>query len=481
MSLFKSSMGSSFRPDKLHNLDEYKKESLMKIWSLDETTFRDNNLSFAFSYYQILEMLCGFKVESILHSDSIDIYSSVSNNGNSTDLTKERKGQKALDARKEMIEKIKYQQNKYFKYWRDRSQRSLVSTEESLEFPFYFASIEVVVEDKLIPVYFPIPRVCRRQMLNRIVRNEMDQVMENVNRNTPEEKIDSFIDLSIQVTTALKFHNSLESPGIVFAILRFLERNEPLWYRTIFCITFYINLMLLLNGEKHHGWQDGYSKQQLYEYGNSSDPSFFNQTIWVDTSHPGRDYLSQNLYDQLHILAYVHVALSVLLFLSYLCGTGAVSVYKGLSWRNNVKEGLVTLSFGGVMEQLYQIADKTLPDFVWAFGFLIRDPLTIYNIVFVLMSVLGMTQSLAYFVFHLIDIIYRIKQMSYVISAVFRNYDQLISTLMLAGIIIWVYVVIGSYYFRFESYNFTESVPSPTTLWGAYAQHLDFGLTHAPS
>eukprot|EP01041_Mallomonas_annulata_P001999 gene1999-3890_t len=70
--------------------------------------------------------------------------------------------------------------------------------------------------------------------------------------------------------------------------------------------------------------------------------------------------------------------------------------------------------------------------------------------------------------------------MGYVIRAVTKNLDQVIGTIILAAVIIWMYLIFGTYYFGFGSYDFGESVGDSFTLAERFWEHIDYGLGNPP-
>ena len=338
--------------------------------------------------------------------------------------------------------------------------------------------MEVLLDSKLLVVYFPIPSDCRTQLANRLVEVEMYNVMDKVDRTSAEAKLDNFLDASMQVSTVIELQASLDSPGLLNRLIRFLVRNELSWMFVVGGLTAYFNVVLMRYGAIGFGMNsDGYTTLEEYRVYNVS--SHQNETFYAHTE--GLQYLPRHIYNQVQYVAPAHAFFSLLLFLSYLLGTSVVGVYKGFNWKRCVANGTVSLPLSEPLSHLYFLCDRYVPNAIWTAVFLFLDFKIVYYIAFFFASLLGWNYSVSFYCFHILELVVRIKLMSYILNSVLRNWDQLLITVLLAGIIIWLYVVAGIYFFGFESYNFGESVPGPRSLWGAFAEALDFGLRSAPA
>jgi len=248
------------------------------------------------------------------------------------------------------------------------------------------------------------------------------------------------------------------------------------------------HIILLLNGQEIYGIHGGLSApynvtiQDPYTTENGSNvvTGIRNVTMSVQDNIIGNDYLSDDVYQSIRLACPVHLALACVMLICYLIGPATVTVYKGLNWRENVRDGLISLPYSDVFESLYLIADKVVPRFLWVIWFLISDPLTWYYCLFVGISLIGYNYSISWYAFHVMDVVAQVKEMGYVIRSVTRNWLQVLVTLALAILLIYVYLIVGMYYFGFESYNFGESVDLPYTLLDKFMEHVDWGLGNPP-
>jgi hypothetical protein len=336
------------------------------------------------------------------------------------------------------------------------SKSSMLSLQEILGYDRYFASIEVVLDKVLQRIYFPIPEDCRDQMLNRIVLAEKKDLMDNVNRNSPEDKLDNFLDMSLQVRDVIQQQQYLLKTSQFRGIFQVVSGLEKHVINITFLLTFLLNGYLLIH--VHSG--------NLKE--NNYLPSYSLQLIFI--------------------LGCVHLLLSSLLLCNFLLGTALVNINLGFKWKRNVMDGIITLDYlqsllgNAASGILFELANTFLPDLFWALIFLLIDLRTIYHFLFLAFSLLGLVYNPAFFCFHTLDIVMRIPILGYVIKSVTMNIDQVVVTFLLGAVLMWIYAVSGVYTFGYNQYNYGDSPDFewPESLASAYWQHMDFGLRGPP-
>lgn len=161
-------VSKSFRIESLGLSDE-EKEIYTRLWASMESEDYEHQVRLAFEYYRVLEMV--------------------------TDYYEQTSATNALASG------LRERLHQYHTHWtsRDVSNGALISKDEAAAIPQFFAQIELVRSGKdadgaLQRVYFPIPPEVRAQINNPLVKKEMEDVMENVKRGNPEEKLDDFLD-----------------------------------------------------------------------------------------------------------------------------------------------------------------------------------------------------------------------------------------------------------------------------------------------
>ena len=389
----------------------------------------DHSAAAAFSYYQLLETVCTFSDDNVLRLAGVD-----------------EDSDEGMNFRASIIK-----WNERTKIWTDRTGHSIISTKEYKHFSKYFASIEIVMDSgDLQKVYFPIPVACRKQMDNPLVEKEMVWVVEEGKRDTPEERLDDFLDKSIQVRDVILFQNKILNDHAAKNLFKFVTTRNSLWVSLTLINTLYINYVML-------------------RYGSSSEDS-------------GMQFLPDNARASLQPFKFAHLALSLIMFLNFSLGAAMVVINRGLSWKRNIKSGAVILNVTPFVESLYDLMDTLLPNEIWAMAFLLFDFQTTYYVIFVLCSAIGYFYSIAFYSFHILDIVFRIKLLRYVLKSVIMNVNQLLITLLLSVIVCWIYTIVGVYGFGFDTYGFPDSpdYDFKGTTYNMFWQHLDFGLSGPP-
>jgi len=193
-------------------------------------------------------------------------------------------------------------------------------------------------------------------------------------------------------------------------------------------------------------------------------------------------YLPDDARSSLQPFKFAHLVLSVIMFINFSLGAAMVIINRGLSWKRNIKSGAVILNVTPFVESLYDLVDTLFPNEIWAIAFLLTDFQTTYYVVFVACSVIGYFNSIAFYSFHILDIVFRIKLLRYVLKSVIMNVNQLLITLLLSVIVCWIYTIVGIYGFGFDTYGFPDSpdYEFKGSTYNMFWQHLDFGLSGPP-
>jgi hypothetical protein len=151
--------------------------------------------------------------------------------------------------------------------------------------------------------------------------------------------------------------------------------------------------------------------------------------------------------------------------------------------RDAIEQGLIPNPYTGIWEVLYKAA-SFLPDLVWKVWFLVTDLLTFYYIIYVVLSIMGIFVNPAWFAFHVLDVTVRVKLLNYVLRSVTVNYDQVLGTLFLGLLLVYLYAVMGYNAFGWNVYAYGDS-PDGGANWmslgESFWQHFDFGLRGPPT
>ena len=327
-----------------------------------------------------------------------------------------------------------------------------VTMDEQEAFDIYFASVELVLRRRLQRVYFPIPRDCRDQVTNPVVRDQIEEMQLGLVRDSAESKVVDFVErarLIARVIGTQQFIFTKSSFGFLF---RFLVSNSALWVLLTFGLTLFINVNLLIYSS------DSYDR---------------------DT-----EYLPPHILRRVYIAGYAHVATSGIFLVNYMLGLGGVNLQKRFEWLQSIASGLTVLELfeSRAPTQVFVIVMEYIPAWAWALIFLVTDPMFLYYGMFLLFSLLGLLYDVAFFAFHVIDVAQRIKLLGYVMRSVVINGDQVLVTLLLGATLMWMYSVFAVYVYGFGQYGlgYGGEYGWSNTLVNQYLQHLDYGLRNSP-
>lgn len=82
------------------------------------------------------------------------------------------------------------------------------------------------------------------------------------------------------------------------------------------------------------------------------------------------------------------------------------------------------------------------------FYFLMSEPLVLYYCVYVVFTWLGNFLSPFFFAFHLLDLLHRVETLKAVVKSVTYNGRQLIMTVLLVAVVVYIYTIFGFSIFR---------------------------------
>jgi len=345
----------------------------------------------------------------------------------------------------------KHAAQKWSTCWRvrDKNSNNLLTEYEVQAFPKFFGRIEIIgKEGALQRIYFPLTQECREQMKNPLVKQEMESLQENVNRDSAEEKLDDFLDRSAAIQQVIKHQHRILTVSRFKTFIRFLTMNESLWVFTCLFLTLMINFILLLHC--------------------NSDPD-----------HPeNQDYLDDHWYNIAKSVGGIHLAAAFILVINYSIGTAQVTINRGWKWKEMVQQGLVPLN--PAFSVVFNTACALAPAYVWTLFFLIGDFLTFYYIMYLIFSILGNTVSLSFFCFHVLDIAVRIKLLNYVVKSVTVNIGQVLATLLLGLLLVYIYAVLAFSKWGWAQYEFGDGGGGWTSLYTLFWQHIDYGFRGPP-
>lgn len=404
-------------------LDKSRREKKLRAWSMRKDDHYDADLQVTFLIYKISMLF----VESYRNNS----------------LTQHTfSGSKALE--------------RLVEFWDPKSENAMITMREAYAFEAFFGNVEVKLgKFQLEKIYFPIPRCCRTQKNNPLVKDEMNDLVQNVDRSDPEKKIPNFLDRMLPVKHVIEFQHTLRNELRFKSIYSFMTAHNSSWVFIAFCLSLTINLCLLLYVDKKYDSEN--------------------------------DHLPPDIYKYLQIVAIAHFLMSLIICMNYAVGQAVLLVKMGFQWRSLVQDKFISLDmlnslFGASADLVFQFMVDTIPDWLWGAYFVLYDPRTLYYLLFVGFSCLGRYFSLAFYAFHLLDICTRFSILINVIKSVTMNKSQVVVTFILGAAVIWIYTVIGVFLWGFNvwSYGDSNDYVWQDTLSTVFAQQLDYGLRGPP-
>lgn len=261
-------------------------------------------------------------------------------------------------------------------------------------------------------------------------------------RDSAESKLSSFLDLSVRVAEVIGQQDRILTKSRFRTLLKFLTGNQWWWVTSAACLTLAINVIMLLKVNPSE------STIQVPVNGTLSGDDYSQQYVL------GQEYIDPSWLSVIQKIGYAHLAMGVVLLINFMVGTTVVNITNGFKWKDDVVNDLVSLPVDSrAIKATFKIVEGFTPSILWTIYFVLADPLMLYYTCFVLFSALGCFYHIAFFCFHVLDVVVRIELLGYVLKSVYQNGGQVVVTFMLGAVFVWIYAVIGVFCFGFSSYN----------------------------
>jgi len=258
-------------------------------------------------------------------------------------------------------------------------------TAESVNLRSQIGRIEVVKDDNVQVVYFPIPDVARETRKNLVVEDLQAYVTERTILLPPEQKIAEFLPQCEIVADIVKRQAFIQHDPP----RRFMSQFPWAW------ISFWCSVII-----------------NIY--------TIFNQ---------------QSMYKLALVLGFVNIGLLAMVFATYFLNTLPIDqhYYKAYEVGNRpstIKHGVSQLFFRQVK---FYIRFLTF----WL------NTRACYILLSLAFAIMGVSISLRFFAFHLFDIAFRVKTVGFVIQAIVTNMVKLGAAFLLLFLMIYAYMLIG--------------------------------------
>ncbi|ORY28919.1 hypothetical protein BCR33DRAFT_724882 [Rhizoclosmatium globosum] len=310
--------------------------------------------------------------------------------------------------------------------------------------------IEIVRESnttadkRLYTVLFPIPEICFY-----IKDYTKDRFLWMRKRNTPQEKVEDFINQSQDIIYEIKNQARVEEN----IWLSKLAQGHSYWWRGAYILAFFINIgnmlcMVAPTGDIEH---DDFSKcPSIVDHGRTL-LGLLLIFLWLLSS-------AEFMATQLPLLV------------------NRKRVERMVEENNRIrKENEHRLWTGGEKVELKSISELqsmelTSSDLIHGF---FQEPKALYHALMVILAIFGLEYPSLY-ALHLLDFMYRDEVLQGVIASVTMNWSSLSKTVILGVIIIYIYSVIGFVYFR-HAFDEKEGLHCHS-LFSCFLTVLSYGL-----
>ena len=307
------------------------------------------------------------------------------------------------------------------------------------------ANIEILFKDKLLKVYFPVYPVCRY-----LSTNSRKGLMANVNRESPNEKINGLVGSSDELFDEMTHMAFLKSHIPIFSPSHYNLLRD---FSTI--ISLIINIIII--STYYYTVNDGVSVKQI---GNGPTQA-------------------------INVFGYIQIVTSCLMIVFWLVINAPMILRR--RWRQAVEDAQVKdedhEDILAVLGDDYDICELPLHlvlevlrrkgpydpvfnqngkrDYGHVFvrlacywrnlTFLMSEGKFVFMAFYLIVSVLGVAISEITYSLHLLDVINRSDVLRNVVKAVTHNVKQLLSTALLGIIMIYIYSIVG-FFFSDDSY-----------------------------
>eukprot|EP00753_Platysulcus_tardus_P011780 PLAT3313.22.p1 GENE.PLAT3313.22~~PLAT3313.22.p1 ORF type:complete len:455 (+),score=258.94 PLAT3313.22:61-1425(+) len=279
-----------------------------------------------------------------------------------------------------------------------------------------------------------------------MVKAWQDDLLHTVDRDNPEDQLDDFLDRTGELIEIIEYQHDLRSSEKLGSVVEFLSSHSQLWVIITYALVLIINSILVGAG----------NTTDAVPASGGPAPSF-------SDNHPTE-------YGWVLLFGILHLLMTLVMVTNYWLGSAPVLYKLGAP----KSEDAAMLRIGGWKSQL------RLPDFMWQLWALFTEPWSLYYIIYLLFSVLGVAASPWFFTIHTMDIAVRSRLLTYVLKSVTQNIGQLGATMVLGFVVTYLYTVVSFTYYN-GLYEFGDGGISCNTLWQCLYGHLDYGWRGPPA
>jgi hypothetical protein len=269
-------------------------------------------------------------------------------------------------------------------------------------------------------IFFPI--ITKTKYLSRVTKNKF---LDEVNRETENDKLFGFLKNMKLFEDEMNHFMRLKKNGLKFSLTYFSRLRD-----LNLIIALVTNIFILFESEIAAGLFGSY-RDSLIDGG--ADPTTLNIP---------EDYGTARTETVIRILGVVHLGLSGLVLLFWIVFQAPIEVpgsFREFDYTYKDRDDKETIRKHNILKRWYNVAEYK----VIRFSYMLFDTYLFYLSIFLLFAILGVALSKIFFTFLLLDIIDRSIILNNVIKSVTLNYRQLLMTLVLGIMIMYVYGVLG--------------------------------------
>ena len=335
------------------------------------------------------------------------------------------------------------------------------------------ANIELLFKERLLKIYFPIYPACRF-----LTSDAKDNLMENVNRSSLNEKIMGLVNASPKLFDEMEHLVFLHSKMFTFSTKRYNLLRD---FSTL--LSLIINIILI--STTYYIVQDGQTVKTSKDLGGYNSEQVIKALGWVQ----------------------IMASLVMIIFWARI-NSGMILRER---WRNYLKSKKITREENQEIEHIHEDQDlgelplQTSLTLLWTKGpdspffnkngikefkhpfvkliyyykntiFVASDGRFVFLVFYLVVSILGCAVSEITYCLHLLDVINRFNTLRNVIKSVTYNLKQLMLTGLLGLILIYIYALLAFNFIDASYYDSDISERTCSTMFQCYITTLNWGL-----
>lgn len=352
---------------------------------------------------------------------------------------------------------------------------------------FHFGRVEVVDNARqLRHAYFTIGKNLWQTWHSALAREQRDQLLANVRRGSPNDRLGDFMQGAHQVIEAVEFNNWLSTQSRWKYMARIILWGSKYHSSLSILLTLSINIALLSASRQCLDENDQICLEEMNSYTRSSHymPIPWSvATYWLSILH-----LIMACIVALHY--WIHAIPRAIRKNDNHWKYQDDSVYdfEKLGSHHNLQEHTENVKdahFHSIQQLLESsswlnrvvVSSKKMFSVTAA---IFRDFTFIYYLVYVALSALGLFVSPYFFTFHVLDVIFHLRLVKRVLSAAASNANQLVATALVGVLIVWIYAVIHFTLFRENTPTFSDGIGNCNSMIECILSYLEKGIRSGP-